>query len=467
MRRAIREHLRDFVAIGVLIILAVVTTGVILASQTTILPAWLPLLGEDRFELKAEFSSAQAVTPGQGQTVTIAGINVGQVSGSELESGRAIVTMQIDNKYAPLIHPDASLLLRPRTGLQDMTIEVDPGTAGQEVKEGSTLPLASSQPNVQPDQIFASLDGDTRSFLQLLLQGAAKGLEGNGPKLAAGLKRFEPFARDLARINGALANRRENIKRVITNFGLLSRELGHRDTRLAEFVRSSNDVLGSFAHQEANIRATLRELPGTLREMRGALASGDQFAQELGPASRALGGSRACVTGQRTCAAQALAPALREVRPLFRNTVGPIHNQIRPFARALQKPLLHAKQAATPLAKATTGLTKSFDELNRFFNALAYNPPGSAQEGYLFWLSWLNHDTNALFFTQDAGGPLRHGLVLESCATAIGALFVTGTLTRPDIPPNDPDLLALSLLSGVPTFDELAAIDPTDDCEPF
>jgi len=435
VRRAIREHLRDFLAIGVLIILAVVTTGVILASQTTILPSWLPLLGEERFELKAEFSSAQAVTPGQGQTVTIAGINVGQVSGSELESGRAIVTMQIDNKYASLIHPDASLLLRPRTGLQDMTIEVDPGTGGQEVDEGSTLPLANSQPNVQPDQIFASLDGDTRSFLQLLLQGAAKGLEGNGPKLAAGLKRFEPFARDLARINGALAKRRENIKRVITNFGLLSRELGNRDTRLAEFVRSSNDVLGSFAHQEASIRATLRELPGTLREMRGALASGNRFALELGPASRRL-----------IPAARALGPALRETRPLFRNTVGPIRNQIRPFARAIQKPLLHAKQAATPLAKATTGLTSSFDELNRFFNALAYNPPGSAQEGYLFWLSWLNHDTNALFFTQDAGGPLRHGLVLVNCVTlgaADNAAFTDG------------DLRTLSQVSGIPTTTEV------------
>jgi phospholipid/cholesterol/gamma-HCH transport system substrate-binding protein len=435
VRRAIREHLRDFVAIGVLIILALVTTGVILASQTTILPSWIPVLGEDKFELKAEFSSAQAVTPGQGQTVTIAGINVGQVSGSELESGRAIVTMQIDNKYAPLIHPDASLLLRPRTGLQDMTIEVDPGTGDQEVNEGSTLPLASSQPNVQPDQIFASLDGDTRSFLQLLLQGAAKGLGGNGPKLAAGLKRFEPFARDLARINGALAQRRENIKRVITNFGLLSRELGNRDTRLAEFVRSSNDVLGSFAHQEASIRATLRELPGTLREMRGALASGDRFALELGPASRRL-----------IPAARALGPALRETRPLFRNTVGPIRNQIRPFARALQKPLLHAKQAATPLAKATTGLTSSFDELNRFFNALAYNPPGSAQEGYLFWLSWLNHDTNALFFTQDAGGPLRHGLVLLNCVTA-GAADAAAF--------GDADLRTLQQVSGVPTNQEI------------
>lgn len=437
MRRAIREHLRDFVAIGVLIVLALVTTGVILASQTTILPSWLPLLGEERFELKAEFSSAQAVTPGQGQTVTIAGINVGQVSGSELESGRAIVTMQIDEKYAGLIHPDASLLLRPRTGLQDMTIEVDPGTSGQEVPEGSTLPLANSQPNVQPDQIFASLDGDTRSFLQLLLQAAGKGLGDNGPKLAAGLKRFEPFARDLARINGALAKRRENIKRAITNFGLLSQELGHRDTRLAEFVTSSNDVLASFARQEASLRATLRELPGALSETHRALVSGDRFARQLGPGSRRL-----------IPAARALGPALREVRPLFRNTVGPIRNQIRPFTRDVQKPLRHVKQLAKPLENTSIGLAKSFGELNRLFNAIAYNPPGSAQEGYLFWLSWLNHNTNALFFTQDAGGPLRHGLVLLSCITA-GAADAAAF--------SDGALRTLSQVSGIPTSTEIMA----------
>jgi phospholipid/cholesterol/gamma-HCH transport system substrate-binding protein len=443
VRRAIREHLRDFVAIGVLVILALVTTGVILASQTTILPSWIPLLGEKRFELKAEFSSAQAVTPGQGQTVTIAGINVGQVSGSELESGRAIVTMQIDEKYAPLIHPDASLLLRPRTGLQDMTIEVDPGTRGEEVEEGSTLPLASSQPNVQPDQIFASLDGDTRSFLQLLLQAAGEGLGDKGRKLAAGLKRFEPFARDVARINGALVKRRQNIKRVITNFGLLSQELGQRDTQLAGFVRSSNDVLASFARQEASLRATLRELPGALSETRRALESGDQFARQLGPGSRRL-----------IPAAQALGPALREVRPLFRNTVGPIRTQIRPFARDVQKPLRHVKQLAKPLANTSTGLAGSFGELNRLFNAIAYTPPGS-EEGYLFWLSWLNHNTNALFFTQDAGGPLRHGMVLLSCTTSI---LADATAI------GNGDLRTLAQISGIPQSEEVAAADPTDDC---
>jgi hypothetical protein len=39
VRRAIREHLRDFVAIGVLAVLAVVTTGVILARQQANFPS--------------------------------------------------------------------------------------------------------------------------------------------------------------------------------------------------------------------------------------------------------------------------------------------------------------------------------------------------------------------------------------------------------------------------------------------
>ncbi len=443
MKRAIREHLRDFVGIAVLVVLGLVTTGVILAQQQQSFPSWVPILGQDHFELKAEFSSAQAVTPGQGQQITIGGIKVGTVSSVNLESGRAVVTMEVDNKYAALIHPDATLLLRPRTGLQDMTIEVDPGTAGQPVKEGTTLPLANSQPNVQPDQILASLDGDTQGFLRLLLQAAGKGLAHNGPKLAAGLKRFQPTARDLAKLNGALAKRHRLIARAITNFGLVSEELGRNDTQLAGFVRNSNDVMASFARQEASLRALLRELPGTLRETQGALASGNRFALQLGPASRRL-----------IPAAQALGPALRQTRPLFRKTVGPIQHEIRPFTRVVQKPLKHLKQASKPLAKTTTGLTKSFRELNLFFNALAYNPPGTAQEGYLFWLAWLNHDTNSLFFTQDSGGPLRHGLVLESCATSIGADAVTLF---------NADLRTLSQLSGVPTTDEITAAGGCDN----
>jgi phospholipid/cholesterol/gamma-HCH transport system substrate-binding protein len=448
VKRAIREHLRDFVAIAVLVVLAIVATGVILVRQQANFPSWLPILGQDHFELKAEFSSAQAVTPGQGQTVDLSGIKVGTVQAVNLENGVAVVTMNIEPKYAPLIHEDASLLLRPRTGLQDMTIDIDPGTPGsKEVNEGSTVPLANTEPNVNPDQILASLDADTQSFLQLLLQGGAQGLYGHSEELSAGLRRFEPTVRDIARINSALAKRRQNLRRVITNFGKLSTELGHRDTQLARFVRSSNTVLGSFAKEQNAIRATLEEFPPTLRQTQTTLTSANRLALVLGPASRKLIPS-----------AQALAPALRQVRPLFRETKGPIENQIRPFARKAQTPLKHIKQAAQPLATTTTALAKSFGDLNLLLNALAYNPPGSADEGYLFWATWLNHDTNALFFTQDAGGPLRHGLVMLSCNTAFLAESAAGS---------DPFLRTLQQLSNVPSQAEIAEHLPPSQCFVF
>jgi phospholipid/cholesterol/gamma-HCH transport system substrate-binding protein len=208
VKRAVREHLRDFLAIIGLVIAGVVTTFVILANQATALPSWLPILGEERFEIKARFSSAQAVTPGQGQAVTIAGIKVGDITGVSLDEGTAEVTMEVDNEEATLIKEDASLLLRPKTGLNDMVIEVAPGTSDVAVEEGETIPLASTQPNVNPDEVLASLDADTQAFLKLLLAGGAEALDpeqGRGVKLGLALRQFEPLARDGARISRGLA----------------------------------------------------------------------------------------------------------------------------------------------------------------------------------------------------------------------------------------------------------------------
>jgi phospholipid/cholesterol/gamma-HCH transport system substrate-binding protein len=407
MRKAIRDHARDFVAVIGLVVIAAAITLVILNQQRLSFPEWVPGLGEDRFELKAEFTSAQAVVPGQGQTVNIAGIKVGDVSEVELENGVAVVTMEVDEEYVPLIHDDATMLLRPKTGLQDMTIELDPGNGGGGVEEGETIPLSRTQPTVNTDQILASLDGDTRAFLTLLLQGGAEGLGGRGRQLSAALKRFEPTGRDLAKVSSALAKRRANLRQVIHTFRLVSDELGRSDTRLADFVSSSNAVMASFARQEASIRESLQELPSTLSETNAALDSSDRLALELGPAANAL-----------RPAARALAPALRQAQPFFRETTRPIRTQIRPFARSVQPTVSELVRTSNALREATPPLRNTFHDLNGLLNALAYNPPGSAEEGYLFWVSWLNHNGNSIFSTQDGEGPLRHGLVLIDCSTA-------------------------------------------------
>jgi phospholipid/cholesterol/gamma-HCH transport system substrate-binding protein len=230
MRRAIREHLRDFIAIVTLLVLGLAATVAILSQQQAVYPSWIPFLGDERFELKAEFTSAQAVTPGQGQTVNLAGVEVGDVSKVELEDETAIVTLSIQEEYADLIHEDATMLLRPRTGLQDITIEVDGGSPDSAtVVEDSTIPVSQTQPNVQPDEVLATLDGDTQAYLRLLLEGGAQGFGDHGRELSAGLRRLEPFARDVAKINRLLAQRRQNIRRSIHNFRLVAEELGRND----------------------------------------------------------------------------------------------------------------------------------------------------------------------------------------------------------------------------------------------
>ncbi len=85
---------------------------------------------ETVMHVDADFSSAQAVTPGQGQQVTIAGVKVGEIGTVELKDGRAQVRLDIDpNKAGPLYMHGMRLLLRPKTGLNDMSVQIEPGTA--------------------------------------------------------------------------------------------------------------------------------------------------------------------------------------------------------------------------------------------------------------------------------------------------------------------------------------------------
>lgn len=439
MRQAIGRYLKDFIALIILALIGLATLFVILSQQASALPPWFPILGEDRYELKVQLETAQAVTPGQGQTVNMAGVKIGDITEVELVDGVAVVTMQVDNQDAELIHPDASALLRPRTGLQDMTVELDPGTGTEQIPEGTTIALASSKPNVNLDQILASLDGDTQAYLRLLLAGGAEAFgDGRDKELSAVLRRLEPTTRDLARVNGAIAKRRDNLRRVITNFGKISERLAGNDVQLAGFVESQDEVLGAFADQEQNIRATLRGFPGALTETRKALDAGEVLSDDLEPALRRLLPS-----------AQALQPALEEVQPFFQATTGPIKNQIRPFTKQVTPVVGDVRQASEPLADSAKGLKGSFTELTSLLNGLAYDPPG-APEGYLFYLSWLNHNANSLALTEDASGPVIRSIAMYSCVIS-------------QLADN-----ALSFRPGAATARYLTRIPLTDEiCEPI
>jgi phospholipid/cholesterol/gamma-HCH transport system substrate-binding protein len=403
VKTAIRKHWLDFVAIIGLIVISGAVAAYILSHQRLTVPAWVPFIGKDFFVVKAELSTAQAVTPGQGQTVNIAGVQVGQISRVELKDGRALVTLRIEPKYGR-VYKNAQVLMRPKTGLKDMVAELEPGTpeAGR-MEDGDVIPASQTLPDVNLDEILASLDTDTRDFLTILIGAGADGLRDNGPELARAIRRFEPTAHYGRKVFGELAKRKRNIRRVIHNLSLVMDELGAKDTQLAEFVENSNAVFAILARQDANLRSTLTELPSALNETQRGLGKVKLLADELGPTLDALGPG-----------ARALGPTLRDVRPFVRDTTPVIRDEIRPFVRASRPTLNQLQPAMKDLAAATPKLTSTFKVVNYLLDQLAYNPPGQ-EEGYLFWVAWANHIGNQIFSTQDANGPIRRGLFITTC----------------------------------------------------
>jgi phospholipid/cholesterol/gamma-HCH transport system substrate-binding protein len=405
LSRLARGHRKDTIAIFVLAIAGIAMMLGIFTQQKASLPAWLPLVGEEFEHISAEFSTAQAVTPGQGQAVDVAGIQIGKVTSVDLENGHAVVGMDIEPRYMKLIHPDASFLLRPKTNLNDMIVEIEPGKEKGHIEDGAEFTLSQTEPNTNLDAFLATLDADTRQYIQLLVAGGAQGIGGRGKQLGNALRRFGPFVHYTAKLNKAVASRHVALSRVIHDFNLLTTELARREDSVKRFVTSSRAALGNFANQQESVQAAFREFPSALEAAKAGLASSNRFSQVAYPSLVKL-----------IPQAQALTPAFKATERLFAETTAPIRDQIRPFSREVRPLLTHSAEAAEPFEKTVRSFGNSLTGFNSFLNELSYKPKG--KESYLFYLPWLNHNFNAAFNLEDAGGPILRSLIVISCTGA-------------------------------------------------
>src|SRR3954453_15239901 len=410
MRTAIRKHLGDFLAIVALFIFALGIAGYILSQQRLT----FPLVQKQPFVVRMELPNAQAVQPGQGQTVRVAGVEVGQVGQVQLKNGVAVVDLELDQQYKGLIRVDGTALLRSKTGLKDMFVEVDPGQ-GKPLKDNGTIQISNTAPDINPDEFLSALDADTRDYLKLLINGAGKGLKGRGSDLQETFARLGPLHRDLARVTRAIGRRRGNLRRLIHNYGLLVRELGGKDKDLTRLVTQSNQGCEAFRSQGTTVSACVNKLPGTLPQTQSTLVKADKLSQELRPTLAAL-----------RPPFRKIASANKQVLPLAREGTPILKNQVRPFVRNSQPFTRDFGIGARDLVKAGPDLSKSFLELNRLFNIAGYNPGGqqgisegcekhgtctaaerNRSEGYLFWLALVAQKTTSVFSSRDATGTFR------------------------------------------------------------
>lgn len=443
MKRAIRTHSRDFIAIIVLFLLACGVTAYIFYNE----PAFT--FGQSYYQVKARFSSAAAVTSGQGQTVDVAGVQVGNVGGVTLQGGTAVVTMNIYKQYMP-IYRNATVLLRPRTPLKDMYLALDPGTkdAGA-VPDGGMLPVAATNPDIDFAQILQGLDADTRDYLLLLLGGGAQIFGRNGGStstpvasdvaaLRGVFKRFVPLDRETKTFTQLLAQRRQDIRQSIHGLQQVAGAFGRVQSELTSLINSSNTNFAAISQEAASLEQGLSLFPATLRQSTITF----QKLRNFGLAATASANANLPV-------ARALGPALVAIRPLFRDTTPVIKNQLRPFAVAVQPLARILRPGAVQLARSTPHLVRAFSVLNTLFNELAYQPRGSEQ-GYLFWGSWLGHIVNTATALSDAHGAALNGIFMADCPEL--QLFEV-TLTQ-----STPSIAALLAMLNAPDWSALPGV---------
>jgi phospholipid/cholesterol/gamma-HCH transport system substrate-binding protein len=436
MKRAIKNHLSDFIAILVLIVLAIVVSGYVLSHERL----QLPFIGTPQYQINAEFSTGQALTPGQGQTVRVSGVQVGDIGNVKLQNGMALVQLDIDTKYRHLIHEDWTALVRPRTGLDDMFIELSPppsdpyGTHAPVAPAGYTIPISNTNPVVNPDEILASLDADTRAYLTLLVNGAGAGLQApGGGELAELLKRFLPTHRSLAELNSVVAERGAALRSLIHSLNVLNGALAQKQGQIVQLVDSSSKVFQAWATAHGNVSQAVADLPGTLQQTTTTLQKVERFANIVAPATHNL-----------IPAVNAIPAANAATSALAKPITPVLQNQIRPFVRAAKPLVYNLRPAAQNLAAATPNLSKVFTVLNHLLNQLGYYP-GGGQHGYLWWLAWGDHNARSVFSVQDANGDFRQLFLQASCAAlsqvasnipgSESILNVTGILTSSTLCP--------------------------------
>ena len=377
-------------------------------------------------DVNGRFETAAGVVPGLGEPVNVAGVNVGEITGTSLSNGQAIIHMELKPSQLPAPHRlyrNASAVLFPNTPLKDMEVDIDPGTPNAGVMpQGGTIPVGQTTVPVDSDELLSSLDTDTRTWFASLITDLNQGTTGRGQDIKQLLQNLGPTSVQLREIGDLLAVRRQKLAQIVHNLGTLTKAVSAKDAQLQTVVRAGNQTVSALASQDVALAQSISRLPATLETTRTTLVDSTAFANALGPTANAL-----------VPVAQRLPSTLENSKTLIQGAALLPLNQIPAFVDAVI-PLAHQLQPIQSNLKAELpALISSFKVLGAVTNEAAY-VPGHGNSGFLYWLSWFAHNANSFLSTADANGGGWRGLLLVSCSSLNGQLgTLLATILGPDL----------------------------------
>ena len=371
---------RDVTALVLLMILGTTTCAIVLINQRYDWP-W-----QDKFEFQAEFAEVPGISPSNGQEVRIAGVTVGSIKDADLtDAGTARLTFALEPGHT--IYQDTVLVLRPKTPLNDMYVEMSEGTpAAGELEEGDIVPIEQTANPVQVDRVTQNLDEDAQAGIAAILQESDVALANAPEHLAPGLNVTDATIATFKPVMEALDSRRVSLARLVSALSKIARTSGSDEERLTRITSSLADTLGVIAARDDELEATLARMPGFVEELRGATGSVRNLSTQLDPTLAAVRDASDTLPGalnglgsladRLEATARTATPLAREARPLV-SDLRPVIPQYRDA--------LGDVGAITDRLDYTSGVVVDYlDDLSAFiYNTTSIFSLGDANGGIL------------------------------------------------------------------------------------
>ncbi len=266
--------------IVVQLVVALIFVGYTLTKKSIRLP-----FASKPYTVQLVFAEAKGLDKYDQPAAGIAGAYAGQVTEVHYEDGRAVATLTLDPSVRGKIFSDASAALRPASAIQNLLVNVDPGSpeAGP-LPEGTRIPQSQTSSYVAIDELTSVLDTDTQAYVQILIDEIQRALDGVEGDFRVALEKLGEIADSATPISRALAERRKLLTRVTDNLDEIFTTLAIRGDELGEVIDAGATTLEVTAARETELARAIRELAPLVVEADRSLAATTSLAQELLPA---------------------------------------------------------------------------------------------------------------------------------------------------------------------------------------
>jgi phospholipid/cholesterol/gamma-HCH transport system substrate-binding protein len=235
----------------------------------------------------------------KGNQVHVGGRAVGTVDSIELnDRAQAVVEMTVSDDDLTPLHAGTKATIRATSlsGIANRYVELAPGpNSAREMEDGGQIAVDDASAPVDLDQLFNTLDPDTRAGLQKFVQGQAAQYRGKAPQAAKSLEYLSPALNSTSRLTRELIADDALFERFLIDTSQAVGAIAERRGELTQLVGNANTAFGAIGDENEALSRALGLLPTTLRKanttfvnLRAALEDVDELVRESKPNTKEL-----------------------------------------------------------------------------------------------------------------------------------------------------------------------------------